>query len=659
MSKQDESFRLDENTITSTDEKELVAKATSEDDSVSHAALWLILLLRLTAVTTDERLELRNSAIHTLLRIFDANGDRLSPEAWSMCFHSVIFRMLLSVASQLKTTTNVEDRKGWIETTLVVLGGVSTLLGSYLHVLGSHKTFPVCWRALLDNFETLIGYNQLEINRAVFDALRQILAQANTDSTTSAKLDAEAVHLVWQLWSRRLPIISEAEENNQDCLLAYISCFKELYRLMRDSIDHEKTTEIIELLTKAVAEADISSYSADVEYLTPLQSEVQESLKMLRSDIDGVPADLIYTVAALTKFPFEDNAQHVTGNKQSQTYVALSKASMSLLESLIATHASSLSVYDAIIEALKSIAEPITLKYGFTIQTRSAPLWQHATTSAISIIRSILPKVTELDAPESITQQIWAAIVSISNGIITADTSFQVTSQSGQTNLTIEHPKPNPGHAEEKFDIESFKELRDLMIPALGNPVIPDATRRTFTNELFQVSIIHAPHPFSLPQEGEDLLFKLYAPIRGRTYDPPPVVREKMAYVALEQLGDMVRENGGSEERIKLARAAAPYLILRSGLTIKAYNADAPLRGLRPLPGSRRKELVFILNTLKNMESEAGGIPDAPSLESEGRKHLIRLYPLLVKAVAVAGKDEEVLKLVQECLEIVGGEFGI
>lgn len=574
--------------------------------------------------------------------------------------------MLLSVASQLKTTTNVEDRKGWIETTIVVLGGVSTLLGSYLHVLGSHKTFPVCWRALLDNFETLIGYNQLEINRAVFDALRQILTQANTDVPTNAKLDAEAVDLVWQLWSRRLPIVSEAEENNQDCLLAYISCFKELYRLMKVSIDHHKTTEITELLTKAVAEADIGSYSADVEYLTPLQSEALDSLKMLRSDIEGVPSDMIYTVAALTKFPFADNAQHVTGNKQSQTYVALSKASMTLLESLIATHAASLDVYDAITEALKSVAAPITLKYGFAIQTRSTPLWQHATTSAINIIRSILPKLSEMDAPEIITQQIWAAIVVISNGIITADTSLRPISVTTKAPVPISDSlpengvaKPNPIHAEENFDIEFFKELRDLIIPALGNPAIPDATRRVFANELFQVSIIHAPHPFSLPQAGEDLLAKLYTPVRGRTYDPKPVVREKMAYIALEQLADMVSVHDESEERIKLARAAAPYLILRSGLTIKTYNVDAPLRGLRPLPGSRRKELIFVLDTLKNMESEAGGIPDAPSLESEGRKHVIRLYPLLVKCLTAAAGDKEVLKLVQECLEIVGGEFGI
>lgn len=61
LSKKDASFRLDESTIASTDEQELSRKAAIEDRTVSHAALWLILLLRLTAVTTDERLELRNS----------------------------------------------------------------------------------------------------------------------------------------------------------------------------------------------------------------------------------------------------------------------------------------------------------------------------------------------------------------------------------------------------------------------------------------------------------------------------------------------------------------------------------------------------------------------------------------------------------------------
>lgn len=585
-----------------------------------------------------------------------------------MCFHAVIFKMLLSVASQLKTTTNQEDRKGWIETTIVVLGGVSTLLASYLHVLGSHKTFPVCWKALLDNFETLIGLNQLEINRAVFDGLRQILTQANNDSPASAKLDEKAVDLVWQLWSRRLPIVSESDENNQDCLLAYISCFKELYCLMRDTVDLERTTEITHLLNKAIAEAHISSYSADVEYMTPLQAEVLESIKLLRSDIEGVPADLIYTVAGLTKFPFADNAQHTTGSKQSQTYVSLSKSSMTLLQSLIATHARNIEVYDTIIEALQALAIPISLKYGFKIQTKSEPLWQHATTSAISIIRSVLAKLPELDIAESTTKKLWSAIVDISNGIIAADCSIRYSPSPPEDPNRLSTPQVNVATLaeEEQFDIRSFETLRDLIIPSLGSPLITDKTRRSFAAALFYTSIIHALHPFEMPKDGEDLLSKLYVPLRGRTVNPLPTERWRMAYVCLEQLADLVEAHEGSEgsdgsldrvNSVNLAKAAAPYFLLRAGLCVRAYNADQPLRGLGPQPLSQRRELMWVLRRVVKMRSEPVGILDAKGVESGGRKHLVRLYPLLVKSVRAARRDGEVLGLVERCLEIVGGEF--
>lgn len=39
----------------------LVEKASNDEDASSDAALWMLLLLRLTTVTTDERLDLRNS----------------------------------------------------------------------------------------------------------------------------------------------------------------------------------------------------------------------------------------------------------------------------------------------------------------------------------------------------------------------------------------------------------------------------------------------------------------------------------------------------------------------------------------------------------------------------------------------------------------------
>ena len=50
------------------------------------------------------------------------------------------------------------------------------------------------------------------------------------------------------------------------------------------------------------------------------------------------------------------------------------------------------------------------------------------------------------------------------------------------------------------------------------------------------------------------------------------------------------------------------------------------------------------------------------NVESEQRKHLLRLYPLLVGAVRVAGGgggggDEEMLRLLANALEVVGGEL--
>jgi hypothetical protein len=41
--------------------------ASDEDLAVSDAALWMLLLSRLAAVTTDERLELRNSKFMVVL----------------------------------------------------------------------------------------------------------------------------------------------------------------------------------------------------------------------------------------------------------------------------------------------------------------------------------------------------------------------------------------------------------------------------------------------------------------------------------------------------------------------------------------------------------------------------------------------------------------
>ncbi|KAF4635809.1 hypothetical protein G7Y89_g2274 [Cudoniella acicularis] len=132
-----------------------------------------------------------------------------------------------------------------------------------------------------------------------------------------------------------------------------------------------------------------------------------------------------------------------------------------------------------------------------------------------------------------------------------------------------------------------------------------------------------------------------------------------MSYVCFDSLIALVSLHDSTPEQVKLAQAAAPYLILRSGLTLRAYIADQPLRGRMPQPLSQRKELLYVLKALVNLRCEPDAIPDAPGVESEGKKHLHRLYPLLAKAVRAAARDMEVLEWIGRALDEVGMEFGV
>ena len=77
-----------------------------------------------------------------------------------------------------------------------------------------------------------------------------------------------------------------------------------------------------------------------------------------------------------------------------------------------------------------------------------------------------------------------------------------------------------------------------------------------------------------------------------------------------------------------------------------------------PQPLSQRKELVWTLTKLVELESRGEAIPSLEKAGGERRKHLLRLYPLLVRALSVGG-DDTVLRLLGEALEAVGSELGI
>ncbi|ERS96191.1 hypothetical protein HMPREF1624_07099 [Sporothrix schenckii ATCC 58251] len=703
----------------------LVKLANDTNHPGSGAALWMLLLLRLTAVTTDQRLELRNSAVQTLLRIIHAYGNNLTAEAWAVCIRSVIFRLLSATEGRLRSASEKTTHKStpveWYETAVVIVNGVSELLANYLDVLASHAVFSSLWEDLLQHFAAMLDFRALDVNTAVFDSLAGILAKS--DGRTRWSFDKKAVDLAWQLWSRGIPAppdvlsadkdkkdkerdrASTRAEDNQKCLVSWVNAFLEIERLMRAEMDLAKTEQAMALLHDAVRIASRGGYANDIEYMTALQAQVLEVFKVVRTDIPGAAAAVIMQLAKFVSMAFD--VADITPQRK-RTFVAMSKDSMAILDHLVTQHADGQEIYasGAFAAALAALAKPITLKYQFPITTKSLQPWKAAVNAALAILETALPHLKEKSVPRAAFQEAWDTIAVIANGIIGADLQHE---QAPRDERVIAD--------DQQFDIDAFHRLRELIIPSLGSGAVAETARKAYVEGLFHVSIVHPPapaeaaliypsdsehsHSYSRKQSNGDSgtasdLSSLYKPGRGRTIDPPPTKRANMSFACLDELFSLVAVHDDSHNKpsivvlpptprlpppmtvgpppgsgaaddsehalhIRLAQTAAPFLILRCALTIRSYVSDQPLRGHMPQPLSQRRELSRILRCLVDLKSEPGAIPDLDGIDSEARKHLLRLYPLLVKASQVAGTagDDKTLVLVGEALDAVGTELGV
>ncbi|KAG5948174.1 hypothetical protein E4U60_002260 [Claviceps pazoutovae] len=670
---------------TFSDESELKEKAADHTKQGSDAALWMLLLLKLAAVTSDERLDLRNSAIQTLLRIFDAYGERLSAEAWSTCTKSVIFRLFTSLAKELRAASAKDSNSelvdaryqaDWHGTAVVVLDGVSALLANHVDVLTSHSGFDELWRELLGHFATLLDFHILEINTATFKALSHVLRQ--TGMGKQPVFNKTTVESAWDLWARGIPVSQDKSQDNQSCLVAYVAALNEVYKLIETELTTEKVQRMLILLHQTVEEATVSTYAQDIEHTTNLQTQVLAAVAMVRTDVAGVPSSIIKQTSAFIKLAYNRELL-MSGSKR--TYVALSKASIQFVETMMLQHATDRDMYDsgAFSEALAALHQPIALKYDFPITTKSVQPWRLATTSVLSILDGTLPRINTLNISRQVVQDIWATVVAVADGILSAP--------SCGTSL-----EDAVFDEDESFDILAFGKLRGLMIPALGVESIPDGARKAYAESLFKNSLIHDPMPASGAEP--DASSPVYTPREGRTVSVVPTRRRRMAFVAFEELFALVsardddvhkpashtRTDGSKAKpaaansspsgdddtdtlRTRIARTTAPFFVLRCASTLRAYIADQPLRGQMPQRLSQRKELIWMLEKLIALDSRGGAMAalDRRLGEQAGsgrKKHLLRLYPLLVKALDVGG-DAVVSRLLGKALEAVGGELGI
>ncbi|KKA21697.1 Endosomal peripheral membrane protein (Mon2), partial [Rasamsonia emersonii CBS 393.64] len=707
-------FSIEDTIDTSVSEETLSKLAEDADNRVSRGSLWLLLLLRIVDLTTDGRSEIRNSAIRTLLRILDAYGQQLSPRAWHLCLNRVLFAMIDDVQAKVLNVTATskpsesDEAKAWVETAVVMIKGCSDLIANFFDSIVQDDRFNESWKRLLQHFHVLVQVNIYELTEAAFSSLCDILARVQTSTT----LSKEAVRSAWWLWANGHPALDEDSLNmdspNQDALLAYFRSFQQIYRLSKEELTQEQIEQVLRHMRAAIWNSVSSRYSVDVDHQSALQELITQCIKAICLDMENSQPAIVLCLADFADAALSQWAPD--RDRSRPTFVAFSKSSIDVLSWYIADFGIKRDIFTngSLTTALEHLANPILQKYEWRGKDREPVLWRKATTASLDILRVAVPYVESRydgsQQPE--VSRFWRCVVDITRGIVSAKGCVEL----GIPMSTI--------LSDESFDISAFNRLISLIIPSLGSPNIPDRLRRDFAWALFQSTLIYPPQRTDLPIKAleEEPLRGLYKVRRGRTYDPSPTARSQIAYVLIDTMFDLAtasvskqqqQQQGDSEgnrdsdssvsSRISLARSISPYLILRASMPLKSYIADQPLRGLMPQPTSARKELLHLLRRMIELKSEPAAIPDAPAWPEAAaaataaaaaasndsssphpkkssslrlgrlryRKHLGWVYPLVVKAVRVAGKekgrenDGRVLEALVKVLHEVGDCSGV
>ena len=589
--------------------------------------------------------------MQTTLRIFDNFATLLSSEVWTFSIRCIFIRIV-----ELNYEMQSESRKARLandqeftsidkvnETSTIILSGWSHLIGKYIDMIAAGEHFKNIWDQIIKKLRSFIDLHDHDLNISAYAFLVEILSCSNRPSV----LGDVCVLAARDLWARNIPKGQATYSNDSSdhkSVITYLKLWKELYRLLGAQQELSSLRTVAKNIQKCIEITDDVTYIPDLDRMTDLQSEVISCISLLRAQEHGTQIVVDLLAKFSTLYLKKTNVTNHSG--KGTTCVAFASSCIDILQHAIVNLADQASlIQNGVINVvLENLAINLEWKYKWALHGKTY-LWQKSTLAALSILDSILLKTnTHLTSTEH-SHVMWKSIIRITTSIAHAQLKYT------KSNTSIRDG--------ELFDLEALTKLRTLIIPRLGSAAISDDIRRDYAYGLFLNSLMHKPVTDEVSESLTEPLHNLYAVRLGNTVESMPSPRMRISYHCLSELFSLVSFFDGSPERVRLAQAAAPFLILRAALPIKAYLADEPLRGRMPQPWAQRQELLFLLQQLRSLESENKAIPDTKAVRSDGKKHLFRLFPLLIRAISIAGKDAQLLEEFRQTLEMIEDDFNL
>lgn len=437
--------------------------------------------------------------------------------------------------------TRAAERKQWDDTINLVLNGIGTLYTNYLDVFAKQSEFCNTWSVFVRYLEGLLGRRSFEVNTTVFTVLRRVLEKVEKPEN----LDSASLRDVWRMWSGQgVKLVEGNMETSrtgiQETLTAYVSSFKPLYRLLEPTLDVEIVGKTLSLLRECTIFPDAPAYFQDIDTVTPLQAVILEVIRVIRTDIPGVPSSILSRVAELSTLAYKKGQNIPQSTKvRVPTYIALATQSMEMMEKVSSRHVESEEIYSsgALQAVFAALQVPISLKYDFapaTSTTKRPSQWIPATKVVLSILYKVLPAMDKLRVDEEHQRQIWKLIVDIIGSVVAANT----TQVEGATLKS-----------DEAFDIDSFRQFRGLIIPPLGRPVVPDSVIASYVKSIFRSSFLYDIDDLDQPSEDASLE-SLRVRKNGKTSELKLVRRSRVSYVCLDELLSLSAVRDGGEYRV-------------------------------------------------------------------------------------------------------------
>lgn len=607
--------------------------------------LWSITVAELLKLCGDERGDIRNAATRVLLKTLEASSESLSSNAWATVLVCGPFSAIRFALDQVKDRDH--DQEDWMSSVAQLTEGIVLTMTQNLNVIAKHQTFSNTWDCLMDVFEAILNTHSLSAASLAFSNINKLLSTL----PSLGKFDDALLTPVLRIWSTYHPAdIQETKDQipNQSAFNAHAHTFVQAYKTSPSAVKkyEHNGNEVEDLLGKAIERTVLLSshppYTSDVKTPSTEQKEVLECLSILKTLLPGAMNFYCKHLLHLERSMLMIENGRVNAVKKSAimksvqrpTFIAFASACLDILRSMVleCSKGDGFMHHELVEESFDILSALISTKYTDLPSNNDAPLWRNATVTAIAMLEAVTKESKEPGNRKPDEQDL--------NGI--ADSliplTFNILSPGGLSNTPTKH-KQEILIEDETFDISQFQRLHECVVSLFQHDSIEKVSCTRYAMTIFNASLIAKPWFYDLPADLEDDPLKGLTDLRpGSVHKPVFAVRRRICYAALDALFGLVtrrmqmEENGKdanhadvprSRSSPRLARNAAPYLLLRVVHPLKTLLSDQRLRGLTPPPLLQQAELQTVLTKFVDLRSDGRALAGAAaSLRSASRKPL-------------------------------------